>query len=869
MVANATTPIQSTLRAIARTVVAWFPFILLLCSGATGCQTISLPAIDPTGNRLFDPNRPLTFISPHDPNNGYPSTAPAFQTPPTPPRCVQTGEKKLCQGCLSGKGCILGRKQQAEEMRGRCGDLLITPNRLVAPVGGEVVLLAGICGKDDLLVTNEPIEWMLAPDSVGQIVEVGDDAKGQRQSFWKPASTPKVEKLGIDFARGRTSNEPGIITKGTADRSDDLPIRKGQTWISLTSPSEGVSKVTVLAPESDVWNKRRQTATIYWIDVTWDFPLPQVITNDAPARLATKVMRSEGFVAAKDWIVRYRSLNPEFAQFVLTSTDPTRPGEQLKDSVDAIVDQNGIAYVYLKRLDNSASGVSLPKNGTALVEVEVVRPQQPGENMPELSLARGNTSVTWNAPELVLDALGPDIGSPGQSLQYFAKVSNIGGLPAENVVLTATIPNGMKIDGTSYPPHRQAAQALIWEIGPLDARRVFEVSIQATPTTDMDARVVFDLIAAPSVKQQKTVPTLVQKAAVSLQFAPKGNVGQSPVNSDVVFDCILTNNGNQALNSVRVQIDSRPGLVHKESGDIRVIRDFPVLRPGERQFLEPVFFLQQPGDYQVTASLYAMGQLLTSQTATVRGFAGAAPGGASNPSIPSTPSTGAPFGSSTPLPGGSAPGSLPSGVPNPGPSTGINDVLPGAGLPNGGLPSGGLPGGGIPSGGLPGNLPGSSLPGGSLPGGAAPGSGLPAAPGGIGLPGSSARPAIGSGVASEQRLNVSVQPLVHFIKQGDLVSYELRVENPLQQPDQKVAISFQIPKGCKLQSVRALGLDYRLVDGTGTVELTPIQFFRARDAFTVVIQIKHEERGVQQITASARSRNQPDPVSTSINVTVQ
>lgn len=832
MVASAKSPIQPTLRAIARTVVAWFPFILLMLSGATGCHTLSLPAIDPSGNRVFDPNRPLTFVSPHDPNNGYPSTAPAFQTPPTPPRCVQTGEKKLCKGCLSGKGCIFGKKQQAEEMRGRCGDLLITPNRLVAPVGGEVVLLAGICGKDDLLVTNEPIEWMLAPDSVGQIVEVGDDAKGQRQSFWKPASTPKVEKLGIDFARGRTSNEPGIITKGTADRSDDLPIRKGQTWISLTSPSEGVSKVTVLAPESDVWNKRRQTATIYWIDVSWDFPLPQVITNDAPARLATKVTRSEGFVAAKDWIVRYRSLNPEFAQFVLTSTDPTRPGEQLKDSVDAIVDQNGIAYVYLKRLDSTTGGVSISKNGTALVEVEVVRPQQPGENMPELSLARGNTSVTWNAPELVLDALGPDVGSPGQSLQYFAKVSNIGGLPAENVVLTATIPNGMKIDGTSYPPHRQAAQALIWEIGPLDARRVFEVSIQATPTTDMDARIVFDLLAAPSVKQQKTVPTLVQKAAVSLLFAPKANAGQAAVNSDVVFDCVLTNNGNQALSSVRIQIDSRPGLVHKESGDIRVIRDFPILRPGERQLLEPVFFLQQPGEYQVTASLYAMGQLLTSQTTTVRGLAGAAPGPTTSP--PSFP------------------------------SAGINDALPSTGLPNGGFPGGGLPGGG-----LPGNIPSGSPPSNSLPGGAVPGSGLPAAPGGTGLPGSSARPAIGSGVASDQRLNVSLQPLVQFIKQGDLVSYELRVENPLQQPDQKVAISFQLPKGCKLHSVRALGLDYRLVEGTGTIELTPIQFFRARDSFTAVIQIKHDERGPQQITASARSRNQPDPVSSSINVTVQ
>ena len=75
------------------------------------------------------------------------------------------GEKKLCKGCLAGKGCLAKRKE-AEEVRGRCGQLLLTPTRIVAPVGGEVILLAGVCGKDEYLVTNEPIEWMLSPKSV-------------------------------------------------------------------------------------------------------------------------------------------------------------------------------------------------------------------------------------------------------------------------------------------------------------------------------------------------------------------------------------------------------------------------------------------------------------------------------------------------------------------------------------------------------------------------------------------------------------------------------------------------------------------------------------------------------------------------------
>ena len=254
-----------------------------------GCHTLSLPAIDPTGNKIFasGPNGYTNIVSPHDPNNGYPSNQPAFQTPPPPPACMQGNdgsEKKLCKGCLAGKSC-LGKRKEVEDVRGRCGQLLLTPTRIVAPVGGEVILLAGVCGKDEYLVTNEPIEWMLSPKSVGEFVEVGDDAKGQRRSMWKKDNGPKVEKLGVDFARGRTSREAGNITRGTASKDDDLPIRMGQTWISLTSPSEGVSKVTALAPDSDVWDQRRQTATIYWLDASWQFPEPQIVPSGQPVRL--------------------------------------------------------------------------------------------------------------------------------------------------------------------------------------------------------------------------------------------------------------------------------------------------------------------------------------------------------------------------------------------------------------------------------------------------------------------------------------------------------------------------------------------------------------------------------------------------------
>src|SRR5690606_32557461 len=126
----------------------------------------------------------------------------------------------------------------------------LTPMRVVAPVGGEVVLLAGICGPDGYFVKRQPLEWMLSPDSVGTFIEVGDDAPGKLISALQLHSGPAVEKLDVDFARGRTSNKATLITRGSPECTDDIQLREGQTWLSLSSPSEGVSRVTVLAPES-------------------------------------------------------------------------------------------------------------------------------------------------------------------------------------------------------------------------------------------------------------------------------------------------------------------------------------------------------------------------------------------------------------------------------------------------------------------------------------------------------------------------------------------------------------------------------------------------------------------------------------------
>ena len=203
--------------------LAWLLASTLLSSG---CQRLQLPAIDPNGSCLFLPlpNTTQLAVPPLHSNADQPGFLPsaAFQAPAPPPACVDAGCEPM------GVCNLFHRRQQClnkihDHFRpaGKAGEIQLTPLRVVAPVGGEVVFLAGVCGEDGYLVKREPIEWMLSPESVGQIIEVNDDAPGKLTSLLQP-HRPKVEKLAVNYARGRTSSKPQIIDRGTPSCDDDI-----------------------------------------------------------------------------------------------------------------------------------------------------------------------------------------------------------------------------------------------------------------------------------------------------------------------------------------------------------------------------------------------------------------------------------------------------------------------------------------------------------------------------------------------------------------------------------------------------------------------------------------------------------------------
>jgi len=513
----------------------------------------------------------------------------------------------------SGHPCKLckGGHTTADEARARCGELLLTPTKLVAPVGGEVILLAGICGKDGMLVTGEPIEWMLSPESVGQIIDVGDNNQSQKQHlFKKHQSQNDAGKIDVDFARGRTSTEPGKITRGTSRTDDDLPIRKGQTWLSLSSPSEGVSKVTVMAPESEAWDKRRQTATIYWVDARWEFPQIQQAQSGQRITLVTKVSKADGLVPAEGWIVRYRSLNPEIARFL----------PQYGEVFEKYVDRNGNAVV---ELVNMLQPDTISKsNASALIEVEVVRPGQSSENMPELPLGRGTVQVTWSSAEINLIARGPEVAVPGQPLSYGATIQNEGLAQAENVVLTAAVPNGMTLKSITPEPNRRTGNNMSWDIGVLGSRQALDVQLVVEATSEMDARVVFEATGAPGIQKNAVVSTLVQKPQVTLSINPDPTTTQVAVGDLATFNMKLTNTGNQTITNLVVFLEAGPGLTHARDGAREVSRPVEYLAPGQSVPLSAQFLAEREGELTLKATARTANQILTGSAATIRAMPG-------------------------------------------------------------------------------------------------------------------------------------------------------------------------------------------------------------------------------------------------------
>jgi uncharacterized repeat protein (TIGR01451 family) len=569
-----------------------FSATLVVCAVVVcGCASWQIPRIDPSGERFFVPAN-----APVDP------VGPVYREFP-------------------GPATVCDREQ-----------LVLHPLVSVAPVGSEVVLLAGVVDPDQYLRTNQRIEWSLDPSGAGFFVDLNRKTWADRLVL--DANRP--QKIDNHYAIGSTSREYLRLTRGTPTPADDVTVQRGQAWITVSSAVEGTSYVTAMSPCVYGWEARKQTAVIHWIDAQWSFPPPAINPAGTRHTFTTTVLRQTDQSPCAGWIVRYE----------IADGPPAGFAPEGAQAIEVPTNASGQACAEIFQQQ--------PTPGTNRVSIQIIRPANfNGGHGQALVIGRGGTLKTWSAPGLTIRKTGPAVASLGATVTYGIDVSNPGDLPAEDVLVSEAIPQGLTLI-SSNPPGQAAGGSLRWSLGrlaPAETRHMevnYRVERQGTITN------CAEVSAQGGLKGRECVTTTVSAASIDVKIL---GPTQAALGSEVTFEIEVTNRSPVPVSGLLIKDRFDAGLKHAEA-ESPIERDLAVrLAPGQSERIGVAFRVVQPGPQCQTVEIRDRSGVLATARACVTGVESGQP--AAKPAPSEKPSPGPVPG---PTPGASKPPAAPATV---------------------------------------------------------------------------------------------------------------------------------------------------------------------------------------------------------------
>ncbi len=427
---------------------------ILIAMTAGGCNSLKTSGIDPSGEHVFA-SQP----------GGYPPGAPPYPNPYQPP--------------------------PPEPLPSDPVTLTLTPSVTSAPVGSEVLLIAGVVSADGNYRCNQRLEWFIAQGGVGQFTDIGknDFVDILLGDYNRPRLVNGV------FGIGSTASKEEQVTRGPPAQHEEIAILPGQGWIKITSPIEGISTVTVTAAKIVNPAERTKTATIYWTDATWRFPPPAIDRAGAKHIFTTTVMRQTNQCPCPGWVVKY----------TITGGPPAGFSPDGASSIEVTTDAAGQA--------NAEIFQQTPAHGTNQIGIEVVRPAElPGASGQRMTVGNGSTMQTWTAADIGLKMSGPSLAKTGETLNYRLDVSNPGDMPSKNIVVSNALPDGIGYLG-SNPSAAMVGRQLQWRLGELGPRQhqVIEVSLRAEKEGSVSN--CADIVTADGLKLSDCAATTITAAA--------------------------------------------------------------------------------------------------------------------------------------------------------------------------------------------------------------------------------------------------------------------------------------------------------------------------------------------------------------------
>ena len=376
--------------------------------------------------------------------------------------------------------------------------LALTPSVTSAPIGSEVLLIAGVVSADGHLRCNQRLEWFIAQGSVGQFTDIGknDFIDIILGDYSRPRLVNAV--LGI----GSTASKDEQVKRGPQPGADEIAILPGQGWIKVTSPVEGVSTVTVTSAKILNAAERTKTATIYWTDASWRFPPPAIDSAGTKHSFTTTVMRQSNQCPCPGWVVKY----------TITGGPPAGFSPDGTSSIEVATDAAGQATAEIFQ--------KAPAHGTNQIGIEVIRPAElPGAAGQRLTAGSGSTMQTWTAAEVGLKLTGPSMARTGETLNYRFDLSNAGDLPSKDVLLANVLPDGLSYLSSS-PSVAMAGRQLQWRLAELGPRQHQVVDLSTRAEREGSVSMCADLTTGDGLKVSDCAMTTITAAA------PGGSPGQ-------------------------------------------------------------------------------------------------------------------------------------------------------------------------------------------------------------------------------------------------------------------------------------------------------------------------------------------------------
>jgi len=469
------------------------------------------------------------------------------------------------------------------------------PRTMVAPVGSEVVLVAGVVGSDGYLRTNRRLDWSVAPGTVGQFVAIG------RNAFTDLLVGDFTRPRIVDAARaiGSTGRSYVRLDRGTPGVEDDVYVLRGQSWVTLTSPVEGATQVLLTAPDVAVCSARTQAATIYWIDCQWRFPPPAINPAGTKHVLTTTVTRLRSQAPCAGWIVRYQVAGGPSAGFA-------PHGAQ---AIDVPVDLTGQASAELVQTQ--------PAPGTNTINIQVIRPAS-GMGMA-MVVGKGSAVKTWTAPQVSVRKTGPATATLESAVAYQIVVSNPGDQPAHDVVLTDRAPEGLAYL-RSNPPATLAGSTLEWRLGQLAPGQAQNVEVTFRAQRQGSVTNCAEVSARGGLKGRDSATTTIMASVVDVQVI---GPAQAALGSEVTFDVVVTNRSQSPLAKLLIKDRFPSGMEHAAARS-PIERDLGDLAPGQSRTVKVTFRVTQPGRLCHTVEVVGPGTVRAAAEGCVNVLAAAA-----------------------------------------------------------------------------------------------------------------------------------------------------------------------------------------------------------------------------------------------------